>query len=192
MIPKRTERNKWTSIDKWKFLAQVLVLVTLFITVFFSHQVWREAKDANRFVFSQLAPQLDITTARFVRTGESTNVWTMTLSNTGESSALKICIRIKGILVGPVYHDTCGDDDSNNRHMSLRKGQSTDMLLLLATDFESEIGFVPTTTMMTPRLGELPDGFAVFLIVRVTYEDVVGTPVEISKTVAFRTGGSKD
>ncbi|MES2043677.1 MAG: hypothetical protein V4475_07355 [Pseudomonadota bacterium] len=154
MLPNTTEWKKWSTLNRVTYLAQLAVVVTLFVTSYFSYATWREAKEARRIqqaMFSaQNGPLIQIQRASVQESFQGRRTLMITFANFGGSVSFDNCATIK-ISGGRILHDYCENESSHVK--SLRPTQSFFYSLPLEHDNIKAIGFVPATAA-TRKLGE--------------------------------------
>jgi hypothetical protein len=144
MIPSRNDWRNWDAMQKVTYVAQLLVPVSLMVTVLFSYLTWREsriARELEKQLFAaQSAPQVRITGIFFPDTGGGQRPMMLGLKNEGDSTAEAVCVKVTG-LFGPatVFWDSCADGSGRLR---LRKNEAR-AVPVLARAPRGVLDFVP-------------------------------------------------
>ncbi|MEQ8423930.1 MAG: hypothetical protein RIA63_04415 [Cyclobacteriaceae bacterium] len=171
MLPNGNEWKSWNGLEKATYVANFLMPIALMITVIFSYLSWRESNLArinqNKFFSASNAPKLEVR-SYFVRS--SFPIWTMSLKNTGESTAFRVCVIVNTLGNDFTYENTCRDSEIF-KNITVRKGETVELPLVPANDFEQNFGFIPRKTFMTKQEDYLPDDFSYYLITKISYYD---------------------
>ena len=136
----KAQKQQWKQLnllEKWTFVAQVTVPISLLVTVLFSYLSWREARTAQQlakdaqeqersFWIAQNPPQLELTGGQMLESTAGPMLF-LYMKNVGDSAARSPCAEIRLLTFKPAYEETllstnCGQDNPYARTM-LRKGE---------------------------------------------------------------------
>jgi hypothetical protein len=136
-IPDKKLWAEWTPLEKWTFLAQILVPVSLLVTVVFSYLSWHEARAAGEqakaaqlqeraFWIAQNPPQLELTGGQMLDSTVGPMLF-LYMKNEGDSAARSPCAEIHSLTFKPDYQEhllttNCTPENPYANAM-LRKGE---------------------------------------------------------------------